>query len=82
MLVVAVGVTVAAAIRYYRRPRRRALTKPSISTDSPLLTDDVLEQIEGVLGNKPEPSGTSTMVMVSGRRGGLEEGTHWLTPKL
>ena len=48
----------------------------------PLLTDDVLEQIEGVLGNKPEPSGTSTMAMVSGRRGGLEEGTHWLTPKL
>ena len=43
----------------------------------PLLTDEVMEQIEGVLGNEPEPSGTS-----AGRGGGLEGGTHWLTPKL
>ena len=48
----------------------------------PLITAEVQAKVEAVLENQPEPSGTSTMEMVNGRRGALEAGDHWLTPKL
>ena len=47
-----------------------------------LITAEVQAKVEAVLENQPEPSGTSTMEMVNGRRGALEAGDHWLTPKL
>jgi hypothetical protein len=52
----------------------------------PLLTDDVLAEIEDILGNQPVPNGAGTMAQVGLRRDILETGTHWLaadyTPKL
>ena len=42
----------------------------------PLLTDDVLAEIEDILGNQPVPNGAGTMAQVGLRRDILETGTH------
>jgi aryl-alcohol dehydrogenase-like predicted oxidoreductase len=51
----------------------------------PLITAEVLAEIEGVLGNAPVVSGSKTMAMVNQRREALEAGGHWIemaAPKL